>query len=174
MSRPFTPILRRMFAKTKQVPGGCWIWQGAKNGAGYGTVGLGSRVLGKGLVHRVSYELFVGPIPTGLLVMHKCDVRLCWNPMHLTCGTYQENSDDAVGKGRTRAGSDWWTEPRANGSAIVNGELHGMAKLSEADVRDIRHLSSDGMRNAELSRRFGVSRRMVRNIINRTNWKHVE
>ncbi len=169
----YTPILQRLFSKVAEDSNGCWIWQGTVNGAGYGTIGLGSREAGKDFVHRVSYRLFHGHIPDGLFVLHKCDVKRCCNPMHLFCGTQQDNLDDAVSKGRTRTGNLWWTASRAAEGGIVKGESHGMAKLSESDVRDIRHLSADGMNSANLSRRFGVSRRMIRNILNRTNWKHV-
>ena len=168
------PILQRLFAKVIEDDNGCWLWQGAVNGAGYGSIGLGAAELGKGMVHRVSFELFFGPIPEGLLVCHKCDVKLCCNPMHLFCGTQQDNLNDARSKGRMRKGEDWWTAPRVGGSGIAKGDGHGMAKLTEVDVRDIRHLSADGMNSTELSRRFGVSRRMIRNIINKTNWSHVK
>ena len=34
-------------------------------------------------VHRVSYELFIGPIPADREVHHTCNVRSCVNPDHL-------------------------------------------------------------------------------------------
>lgn len=46
--------------------------------------------------HRTSYEVFVGKVPHGKLVLHSCDNRTCFNPMHLRVGTYQDNVNDMM------------------------------------------------------------------------------
>ena len=51
-------------------------------------------------IHRVAYMVFIGDIPKGHCVMHKCDNRRCVNPDHLTTGTKKQNSEDMVAKGR--------------------------------------------------------------------------
>lgn len=48
----------------------------------------------KKLAHRLAYELFRGEIPTGLLVRHTCDIKLCVNPYHLILGTAKDNAAD--------------------------------------------------------------------------------
>ena len=66
--------------------GPCWDWLGATI-IGYGVFGRGPQKL----VHRLSYEIFVGPIPYGLQIDHLCRNRSCLNPDHLEAVTGTEN-----------------------------------------------------------------------------------
>jgi len=66
----------------------CWTWVGGKQGQGYGQI----RVAGKELLaHRLAYELFVGPIPSGRHIDHLCRTRNCVNPSHLEAVSLVEN-----------------------------------------------------------------------------------
>ena len=76
---------------------GCWLWKRAINSAGYGLIGKEGKLY---TAHRISWELHNGPIPEGIQVCHKCDVKYCVNPDHLFLGTQKDNMDDAVRKGR--------------------------------------------------------------------------
>lgn len=68
---------------------GCWVWLGAWSPQGYGTVCFKKRTY---RAHRVSYELFRGPIPSPLVIDHLCRVRCCINPDHLEVVTNRENT----------------------------------------------------------------------------------
>jgi hypothetical protein len=46
-----------------QAESGCWKWLGSCSWSGYGRFSSGGKA---DMAHRVSYELFVGPIPAGL------------------------------------------------------------------------------------------------------------
>ena len=69
--------LNNFMAKIDYHFAGCWLWTGAQSSEGYGYVKLAGRTLS---AHRVSYELFIGPIGEGLEPDHLCRVRNCVNP----------------------------------------------------------------------------------------------
>lgn len=81
----------RIEAQIKIDPdSGCWLWAGNKMKNGYGRYGKPRR-----LIHRVVYELLVGPIPAGLTLDHVRDrgcvhKNCCW-PVHLESVTLAEN-----------------------------------------------------------------------------------
>ena len=80
---------------------GCWLWTAHLNDKGYGKAIVGGW-RGRRCVraHRRSYEVFVGPIPDGLNVLHRCDTPSCVNPAHLTVGTQSENVKQGWDRGR--------------------------------------------------------------------------
>lgn len=82
--------------------GPCHIWTGCvmKPGNGrlpYGAIKVDGR---KRLAHCVAYELHVGPIPDGKILLHACDNPSCVNVAHLSPGTHGQNLRDAHARGR--------------------------------------------------------------------------
>jgi hypothetical protein len=88
------PLINRFVARVAVDQNGCWLWQGTMNWKGYGRISIGDREIG---AHRVSYEIFVGPIPDGLEIDHLCKVRGCVNPDHLEPVTRRINQQRARG-----------------------------------------------------------------------------
>lgn len=96
---PVEPQLAaRLMKRCVVAASGCWEWPGERTGVnGYGRVRVDGR---KESVHRLAYEAFVGPIPTGQHVLHRCDNPPCWRPDHLFTGTLSDNKQDEIAKGR--------------------------------------------------------------------------
>lgn len=65
----------------------------------YGQVRVGDKMK---KAHRVAWESAHGPIPDGLLVLHKCDNPPCVNVEHLYLGTHADNARDRESRGRGR------------------------------------------------------------------------
>lgn len=85
----------------------CWNWKGSLRN-GYGRMIAGSRLdkTRKSVTaHVFSYKAFVGEVPEGLFVLHKCDNKKCCNPSHLFVGTKKDNALDMVAKNRCRNGT---------------------------------------------------------------------
>lgn len=83
-------ILERFEKKVQHIPeSGCWIWSGYLCNKGYGIFWFDG---GAKKAHRISYELYVGQIPAGMVVDHVCRERSCVNPEHLRPVTSRENT----------------------------------------------------------------------------------
>ena len=135
----------------------CWLWMAGTTGEGYGSL----RVVGHKTIkaHRYSWELHYGPIPDGLWVCHHCDIPACVRPDHLFLGTAADNCADKLMKGRGR---------------LPRGELTSWAKLTDADVREIRAAYAEGgITQQALARRYGVCSTTIFYAIARRNWAHV-
>lgn len=72
--------------------GECWPYLGGRFGNGYGRFNMKNTSYG---AHAIAYEVSSGPIPNGMVVMHKCNNKICCNPNHLVAGTILENTQHA-------------------------------------------------------------------------------
>jgi len=146
--------VKERFEQKVNVTDGCHLWTACANNKtnGYGLINIDGKME---YAHRMAYELYVGKIPDGLFVLHKCDVRLCCNPEHLFVGTQKENLDDMTRKGRR-----------------AKGEGGGTSKLKTHEVLEIRSMAGTKTQTA-IAGIFGVSRRLIGLIINRKRWAHL-
>jgi len=127
---------------------GCWEFNGGKNARGYGQMAVGDYVSGVStprLAPRVAYEAWVGPIPDGVFICHKCDNPPCVNPAHLFLGTSLVNVRDMVAKGRN-----------------PHGERHAGHTLSDANIAELRaRYAAGGVSQRVLGHEYGVSQQLV-------------
>jgi hypothetical protein len=130
---------------------GCWLWKGGVNRNGYGNFYL--KINGRQNLrnaHRVSYALEVGD-PAGLHVCHRCDNPRCVRPDHLFLGTNADNMEDMIRKGRA-------SHPAST------------VKMTLEKANEMRSLFSAGASKGSLSRKFGISQKQTRDIINGRYW----
>lgn len=165
MARTRTPLIVRFWRHVQRGgPDDCWPWDNPGK-RGYGYIGTGGREGHFLRAHRVAWELANGPIPDGLYVLHDCDNPACCNPTHLHLGTQADNIREAIERGRM-------VPP-----TTLRGSQSPNAKLTEADVREIRRVHAETPVVATyvlLAKRFDVSFGCINKVISRCSWKHVE
>jgi hypothetical protein len=113
---PLTPTeVRRLMSPIEESPDGCWLWTGSMGTGGYG------RVLIRGQwwqVHRMVYELLVGPAPIDCVIHHACRNKRCCNPAHLEAATQSVNIlRDIAARGGSR-------RPRRLKTCCANGHQY--------------------------------------------------
>lgn len=121
---------QKLRSKITEDSNGCWVWHGSKTSKGYG------RFYTQGVciwTHRLSYELFIGPIPEGLDIDHLCRVPACCNPTHLEPVTRQENT--LRGTGPTAINAKKTTCPKGHLYDAVDSRGYRICRLCKAEVR---------------------------------------
>jgi hypothetical protein len=146
--------------------GSCWIYQGAHFRKGYGNVHV--RAIGNIGAHILSY-LIVNkePLYPWECVLHHCDNPACGNPEHLFKGTKQENTRDAISKGRFVSNIECTRGKNLYGEKCPN------AKLKVDDVVAIRKARTQGIGQKRLAKRFNVCYQTIQSIEHYRSWKSI-
>ena len=168
-------VAARFWAKVHQRGNDeCWPWKPKPHRSGYGQFKFDNQVC---KAHRVAYALTHedfsigtgGCGAQGVLVLHRCDNKLCCNPQHLFAGTQRENMADAAKKYRMGQWSG-----------------HPLAKLDETIVRELRALDRAGrvwrigakpaeyFTVSQLARRYNVSNQAINQVLDGRTWKGIE
>lgn len=143
------PIKERFFEKVLKLDSGCHEWQGSMAKTGYGNFHKDGKTH---YTHRIAWEIEHGSEPSDY-VLHKCDNRKCVNPDHLFIGSFYDNMDDMMAKGRQ-----------------AHGEKNYHAKLTKEQVLKIRQ--EVGLQQ-EIAEKYGVTRSLVSMIRSGRIWKNV-
>lgn len=132
----------------------CWFWLGGnhdKDGEDYGAF-YAKKTQFK--AHTLSYYLFKGEIPEGMVVRHTCDVKACVNPRHLVLGTQSDNLQDALKRER-----------------LPNHKLNSEAVKVIKWMKKYRDYY--GLTN-KLARLYKVNRKAIHKIASGKTWKHIK
>lgn len=136
---------------------GCWEWTATKDPDGYGTIAIRPNCRTKwstARALRVSYRIFNGDIPEGLIITHTCNNPSCVNPEHLILGTHKTNYQDALAAGKISCGS-----------------RHYKARIDEQTAL---YIKTSPLRNCELMRELGLPKHIISYIKRGICWKHVK
>ena len=130
----------------------CWLWVGKTTPDGYGYTSFDGKTW---MTHRLSYHLCTHKIARGKKILHTCDTPPCVQPLHLWPGTQVENVADMDAK-----------ERRGTIKGQRVGERHPLAKLTDAQVREIRErYLAGGVMQKDLAREYGVVDSAISHII---------
>jgi DNA-binding transcriptional regulator YiaG len=142
----------RFQSKTKPNKNGCIDWTDSLATNGYGKFYMNGKEI---MAYRAAWILFVGPIPDGRHVLHKCDRRSCVNVDHLKLGTHNDNMKDMMNRNRVNRNNKW-------------------TKLTIEKVREIRKKFASGIKQPVLAKEYGVHRSNIGLIVRRKAWSFVE
>lgn len=132
----------------------CLPWPYGSTSEGYGLININGK---KRLATRVVCEHEHGPPPTPEhQAAHNCGKGHlgCVNPRHLRWTTRKENYDDRLIHG-----------------TVSRGERNGLAKLTEAQVLEIRASQKP---QSQLAAEYGVAQSNISQIKSRKNWAWLE
>lgn len=146
------PIAARFWSKVRKTRT-CWWWLAGTTARGYGKFWIDGRTVH---AHRVAWELVNGPMDPGLVARHKCDNPLCVRPDHVVPGTNLDNTRDMVERGR-----------------MPLGEAHKSAKLTAAQVIEIRARRARGEKVVTLAAEYGMSQSRISAIGKGKGWRQL-
>lgn len=110
-------------------------------------------------IHRLVLETFIGSRPPRMECCHNNGIKIDNQLENLRWDTHSNNIKDSV----------------KHGTFVNNsGEKHGMAKLTEQDIRMIIYMwRTKEFTQREIAKIYGVTRTNIYYIVNKKSWKHI-
>jgi hypothetical protein len=125
---PKQRLLKRIVKQDR--PDGCWIWTGALSINGYGNISVAGKTL---YAHRLAHELWLGPIPNGRWVLHRCGNRACCNPNHLYTNQGTASLEQRLLRKIVKQDDCWIWQRHTNkgyGQIEVSGRMHTVHRIA--------------------------------------------
>ena len=152
MSMKSTP--ESFWKRVDKAQNACWLWTGATNNSGYGTLMYQGR---PATAHRTA--AFLSGLVTSSdapkdrkgtgFILHACDNRRCCNPGHMKVGTYAENQLEAYARRRRVA---------------YRGATHANAKQTDKSVALIKDMYRHGVSQGAIAKLLHVSQASISKI----------
>lgn len=171
---------------------GCWeVISHKPDNHGYGQYK-------KKRTHVLMYEKYIGKIPKGMVIRHKCDNPICCNPFHLEIGTQKDNCKDMFDRNRNpnyitkelavKIAKEYGTAKeiakKFNVSEIVvynikNGDtwnaytkdiLIPLSKKKKLNKEDVIDIYTSSLNGAEIAKKYNISPNTVYDIRKKRIW----
>lgn len=149
-------LIKRFFDKVEKKDS-CWDWKSYYDKDNYGLFKINGTMK---RAHRISFEIYnKRQIIIGMCILHSCDNPKCVNPLHLSEGTHQDNTNDKIQKNR---------------QARNKGELSGTSKLKSEQVLKIREkYATREYTQQQLAMEYNISRAQIYFIVHQKRWAHI-
>ena len=152
---PKLPSLESRLLEMREIDikTGCWLWTGAIIKGGYGQLRINRGANPVYVHHLMATRHLNYKKKVGLWVLHRCDVKRCFNPAHLYIGTIIDNTRDALQRGQ-----------------IKRGYQSPFSKLSPEEVGKIRRSYSKGASQYVIAKKFDISQTTVSRCVNKVTY----
>ena len=151
----------------------CWLWTGAvgakKFHGGYGVIDWKGK--SRQATH-VSWFLEYGRVPQKL-ICHTCDTPLCVRPAHLFEGSYKDNAQDSIKKGRWQSGERHWCH-RNKAKFLQVRRSARCTKLTALQVAYIKwQYRNQKVSQQKLANEYNVCQQSILLILQNKNWRGI-
>lgn len=155
--------IARFWSKVRKTET-CWLWKAKDiDKDGYGNFWcFFTRVSAPRFIYYWTY----GELNPDLPILHSCDNPGCVRPTHLSQGTQSNNILQCVERGRHRN--------VVSPASYKLGSFHGAAKLTEAQVVQIRIQLALGVLQKDIAKEFNVSPGVISAIKCKRSWRYIQ
>jgi len=165
-------VVRRFWQRVRKAEGdGCWTFTAKPQKSGHCRASIGRRRTM--LAHRLSLLLHTGELASDECSLHTCDNPPCIRPSHLFKGDRGDNARDMAAKGRQFLQQHPERRPHCPAELKARGERNHKARVTAAQVVEIRTRFAAGEKKSVLKRDYSLGFCGITGIVTGQTWKHV-